>query len=148
MSRSSPPSLTSSATLHRSDTRANGSASSKHIPLAHRTDSVGRFQPCASFGFFQIGHLPFTKITFFDTCQNRCQQLVTFPEKSRTEIIQLLTDPFRISKKDIMYIDILLRTELIKVSRPPVERFFPFQLLNRFSILSSTFVPSLLDNLL
>src|SRR6185436_7662193 len=30
---------------------------------------IGRFQPCASFGFFQIGHLPFTKITFLDTCQ-------------------------------------------------------------------------------
>ena len=37
--------------------------------MAHRTDSIGRFQPCASFGFFQIGHLPFTKITFVDTCQ-------------------------------------------------------------------------------
>ena len=24
---------------------------------------------CVSFGFFQIGHLPSTKITFFDTCQ-------------------------------------------------------------------------------
>ena len=45
------------------------SASSKHIPLVHRTDSIGRFQYCASFGFFQIGHLPFTKITFLDTCQ-------------------------------------------------------------------------------
>ena len=30
---------------------------------------IGRFQPCASFGFFQIGHLTFTKITFLDTCQ-------------------------------------------------------------------------------
>ena len=30
---------------------------------------IGRFQPCASFGFFQIDHLFFTKITFFDTCQ-------------------------------------------------------------------------------
>ena len=27
------------------------------------------FQPCASFGFFQIGHLPFTKIAFLDMCQ-------------------------------------------------------------------------------
>ena len=68
-SGSSSPSLTSSATLHRLSTRASGSASSKHIPLAHRTNSIGRFQPCASFGFFQIGHLPFTKITFLDTCQ-------------------------------------------------------------------------------
>ena len=68
-SRSSPPSLISSATLHRPSTRAIGSASSKHIPLVHRTDSIGRFQPCASFGFFQIGHIPFTKITFLDTCQ-------------------------------------------------------------------------------
>ena len=24
---------------------------------------------CVSFGFFQIGHLPFTRITFLDTCQ-------------------------------------------------------------------------------
>ena len=61
--------MTSSATLHRSDTRSSGSTSSKHILLAHRTNSIGRFQPCASFGFFQIGHLPFTKITFLDTCQ-------------------------------------------------------------------------------
>ena len=68
-SGSSPPSLTSSAILHRPDTKASGSASSKHIPLAHQTDSIGRFQPCASFGFFQIGNLPFTKITFLDTCQ-------------------------------------------------------------------------------
>ena len=68
-SGSSSPSLTSSATLHRPTTRMGGSASSKHIPLAHRTDSIGRFQPCASFGFFQIGHLPFKKIIFLDTCQ-------------------------------------------------------------------------------
>ena len=32
-------------------------------------DSIGRFQPYASFGFFQIGHLPFVKITFLGTCQ-------------------------------------------------------------------------------
>ena len=44
-------------------------ASSQHIPLVHRTDSIGRFQYCASFGFFQIGHLLFTKINFFDMCQ-------------------------------------------------------------------------------
>ena len=31
--------------------------------------SISRFQPCASFGFFQISHLPFIKITFLDTCQ-------------------------------------------------------------------------------
>ena len=68
-SESSSLSLTLSATLYRPDTRASGSASSKHILLAHRTNSIGRFQPCASFGFFQIGHLSFTKITFFDTCQ-------------------------------------------------------------------------------
>ena len=61
--------MTSSATLHRPDTRASGSASSKHILLAHRTNSIGRFQSCASFGFFQIGHLPFTKIIFLDMCQ-------------------------------------------------------------------------------
>ena len=69
-SGSSSPSLISSATLHRPSTRASGSASSRHIPLVHRTNSIGRFQPCASFGFFQIGHLPFTQITFLDTCQN------------------------------------------------------------------------------
>ena len=68
-SGSSPPSLTSSATIHRPNTRTDKSASSRHIPLVHRTDSIGRFQHCASFGFFQIGHLLFTKITFFDTCQ-------------------------------------------------------------------------------
>ena len=67
--------MTSSATLHQPHTRASGSASSKHILLAHRTHSIGRFQPCASFGFFQIGHLPFTKITFFDTCQKWCQHM-------------------------------------------------------------------------
>ena len=61
--------MTSSATLHQLSTRASRSASSRHIPLAHRTDTIGRFQPCASLGFFQIGHLPFIKITFFDTCQ-------------------------------------------------------------------------------
>src|SRR6185503_16924141 len=37
-SGSSSPSLTSSATLHRPSTRASGSASSKNILLAHRTD--------------------------------------------------------------------------------------------------------------
>ena len=68
-SGSSSPSLTSSATLYRPDTRASGSSSSKHILRAHRMNSIGRFQPCASFGFFQIGHLPFIKITFLDTCQ-------------------------------------------------------------------------------
>ena len=68
-SGSSSPSLTSLATLHRPSTRASGSASSKHILLAYRTNSIGRIQPCASFGFFQIGHLPFTKIIFLDTCQ-------------------------------------------------------------------------------
>ena len=68
-SGSSPPSLISSATIHQPSTRAGGSASSQNIPLAHRTGSIGRFQPCASFGFFQIVHLPFTKITFLDTCQ-------------------------------------------------------------------------------
>ena len=30
---------------------------------------IGRFQPCASFGFFRIGHLPFTEISFLDPCQ-------------------------------------------------------------------------------
>ena len=68
-SGSSPPSLTSSATTHRPNTKTDKSASSWHIPLVYRTDSIGRFQHCASFGFFQIGHLLFTKITFFDTCQ-------------------------------------------------------------------------------
>ena len=68
-SGSSSPSLTSSTTLHRPSTRSSGSASSKHIPLVHRTDLIGRFQPCSSFGFFQIGHFRFTKITFLDTCQ-------------------------------------------------------------------------------
>ena len=68
-SGSSSPSLTSSATLNRLSTRASGSASSKHILLVHRTGSTGRFLPYTSFGFFQIGHLPFIKITFLDTCQ-------------------------------------------------------------------------------
>ena len=68
-SGSSSPSSISSATLHRPSTRTNKSASSQHIPLVHRTDSIGRFQYCASFGFFQIGHLLFTKITLFDMRQ-------------------------------------------------------------------------------
>ena len=34
-----------------------------------RRISIGRFQLCVSFDFFQIGHLPFTRISFFDTCQ-------------------------------------------------------------------------------
>ena len=61
--------MTSSATPHRPSTRAGGSASSQNIPLAHRTSSISRFQPCVSFDFFQIGHLPFTRITFLDMCQ-------------------------------------------------------------------------------
>ena len=74
-SGSSSPSLASSATLHRPSTRAGGSASSQNIPLAHRTSSIGRFQPCVSFGFFQIGHLPFTKITLVDMCQKSVSTL-------------------------------------------------------------------------
>ena len=66
---SSSPSLTLSATLHRPSTRTNKSASSRHIPLVQRTGSTGRFRPCSFFGFFQIAHSPFTKITFVDTCQ-------------------------------------------------------------------------------
>ena len=61
--------MTSSATLHRPTTRTGGSASSKHILLIHQTYFIGRIQPYTSFGFFQIGHLPFIKITFLDTCQ-------------------------------------------------------------------------------
>jgi hypothetical protein len=41
-------------------------------------------------------------------------------------------------KKDIIYIGRLLRTELIKVRRPPMERCFPFQLLSLFSKRSPT----------
>ena len=67
--------MTSSATPHRPSTRAGGSASSQNIPLAHRASSIGRFQPCVSFGFYQIGHLPFTKITFLDTCQKTVSTL-------------------------------------------------------------------------
>ena len=37
--------------------------------MVHRTDSIGRFQHCASFDFFQISHLLFIKITSLDTCQ-------------------------------------------------------------------------------
>ena len=87
-SGSSSPSLTLSATLHRPSTRTNKSASSRHIPLAQRTGSTGRFRPCSSFGFFQIGHSPFTKIIFLDTCEKRCQQYhctiwIPFPFPSR-----------------------------------------------------------------
>ena len=46
--------LTSSATLYRPITRMSGSASSWNIPLVHQTRSIGRFQSCTSFGFFQI----------------------------------------------------------------------------------------------
>ena len=74
-SGSSSPSLTSSATLHRLSTRADKSTYSQHIPLVHRMDSIGRFQPCPSIGFFQIGHLPFIKTTFLDTCQKMVSRL-------------------------------------------------------------------------
>ena len=53
--------LTSSATLYRLITRMSGSASSWNIPLVHQTRSIGRFQSCTSFGFFQISHLSFIK---------------------------------------------------------------------------------------
>ena len=86
VSGSSSPSLISSATLHRPSTRAGGSASSQNIPLAHRTGSIGRFQPCPSFGFFQIGHLPFTKITFLDTCQ---KMVSTHAPKFRSNLFAL-----------------------------------------------------------
>ena len=53
--------LTSSATLYRPITRMSGSTSSWNIPLVHQTRSVGRFQSCISFGFFQISNISFIK---------------------------------------------------------------------------------------
>ena len=92
-SGSSSPSLTSSATLHRPSTRTDKSASSQHIPLVHRTDFIGRFQPCASFGFFQIGHLPFTRITFLDSCQ---KTVLTHAPRVRNNLFCSETTPISI----------------------------------------------------
>src|SRR6185312_15989548 len=67
-------SLTSSATLHRPIAQMHESASSHNILLAHLLHFIGRFQPCASSGFFQIGNLPSTKSSSLTRVKKWCQQ--------------------------------------------------------------------------
>ena len=65
----------SSTTSYRPITKPHGSASSRNILLAHRLRPIGRFWSCASFGFFQIGNLPFTKSPSLTRVKKRCQQM-------------------------------------------------------------------------
>jgi hypothetical protein len=58
--------------------------------------------------------------------------LITLPKESGPIIVKLFQTPLGILKKDIMNIDKLDNTELIRTSLSPDERTLPFQLLNLF----------------
>jgi hypothetical protein len=70
--------------------------------------------------------------------------VILLPKKSWSKIINFFKYPLGISKKDSINIGKLLSTEFIRTNRPSTERYFPFELLSFFSILSSIIFQSLL----
>ena len=70
--------------------------------------------------FFRLTHeIPFgqTVLLFM---------FVALPKETKSEVIKFFEDAFRNCEKDIIYIGRILRTESIKISLPPNEKFLSF----------------------